>query len=40
MVLVSLDAGSDMLAIVGEVRRFGVNVLGSEQSALAMAFAR
>lgn len=40
MVLVSLDAGSDLLALVRETGRFGVNVLGSDQSALALAFAR
>lgn len=40
MVLVSLDRGSDLLALVQESRRFGVNVLGSTQSALALAFAR
>src|SRR4051794_26084113 len=40
MVLVSLDRGSDLLALVRETGRFGVNVLGAEQSALALAFAR
>ena len=40
MVLVSLDRGSDLLALVRESGRFGVNVLGSTQSALALAFAR
>ena len=40
MVLVSLDRGSDLLALVRESGRFGVNVLGSDQSELAMAFAR
>lgn len=40
MVLVSLDRGSDLLEIVRRSRRFGVNVLGSAQSALALAFAR
>ena len=40
MVLVSLDRGSDLLALVRETGRFGVNVLGSTQSALALSFAR
>src|SRR4051795_5925851 len=40
MVLVSLDRGSDLLALGRDTRRFGVNVLGAEQSALALAFAR
>jgi flavin reductase (DIM6/NTAB) family NADH-FMN oxidoreductase RutF len=40
MVLVSLDRGSDLLAMVTETRRFGVNVLGAHQSAIALAFAR
>jgi flavin reductase (DIM6/NTAB) family NADH-FMN oxidoreductase RutF len=40
MVLVSLDRKSDLLAIVRETHRFGVNVLGSDQSSLALAFAR
>jgi flavin reductase (DIM6/NTAB) family NADH-FMN oxidoreductase RutF len=40
MVLVSLDRGSDLLALVRESGRFGVNVLGATQSALALAFAR
>jgi flavin reductase (DIM6/NTAB) family NADH-FMN oxidoreductase RutF len=40
MVLVSLDRASDLLALVRESGRFGVNVLGSSQSALALAFAR
>ena len=39
MVLVSLDLNSDLLAVVRESRRFGVNVLGSHQSTLALAFA-
>lgn len=38
--LVSLDCGSDLLAVVRQARRFGVNILGSTQSALALAFAR
>lgn len=40
MVLISLDAGSDLLVHVRAGRRFGVNVLSSPQSALATAFAR
>jgi Conserved protein/domain typically associated with flavoprotein oxygenases, DIM6/NTAB family len=40
MVMVSLDRGSDLLAVVTRCRRFGVNVLGAEQSDLAMNFAR
>lgn len=39
MVLISLDRGSDLLAIVRETGLFGLNVLGSEQSGLATAFA-
>jgi flavin reductase (DIM6/NTAB) family NADH-FMN oxidoreductase RutF len=40
MVLVALDRGSDLLALVRTSGRFGVNVLGSTQSALALTFAR
>jgi flavin reductase (DIM6/NTAB) family NADH-FMN oxidoreductase RutF len=40
MVLVSLDLGSELLAIVRKTGRFGLSVLGSGQSALALAFAR
>ena len=40
MVLVSLDRGSDLLARVQLTQRFGVNVLGAGQAALALAFAR
>jgi flavin reductase (DIM6/NTAB) family NADH-FMN oxidoreductase RutF len=40
MVLVSLDRASDLLAVVRETGRFGVNVLGAGQSHLALAFAR
>ena len=39
MVLVALDRGSDLLALVRTSGRFGVNVLGSTQSALALTFA-
>lgn len=40
MVLVSLDRGSDLLALIRDTGRYGVNVLGSTQSALALSFAR
>jgi flavin reductase (DIM6/NTAB) family NADH-FMN oxidoreductase RutF len=40
MVLVALDRGSELLTRVRECGRFGVNVLGSTQSALALVFAR
>jgi flavin reductase (DIM6/NTAB) family NADH-FMN oxidoreductase RutF len=40
MVLVSLDRGSDLLAQVRQSRRFGLNILGSQQTALALTFAR
>lgn len=40
MVLVALDRGSDLLAVVREQRRFGVNILGHGQDELALAFAR
>jgi len=40
MVLVSLDRGSDLLAIVRESGRFGVNVLAHHQADLALRFAR
>jgi flavin reductase (DIM6/NTAB) family NADH-FMN oxidoreductase RutF len=40
MVLVSLDRGSELLARLGHGSVFGVNVLGSGQAALALAFAR
>ncbi|MDV2476707.1 flavin reductase family protein [Rhodococcus zopfii] len=39
-VLVSLDRGSDLLGLVLASGRFGMNVLGSGQSALAAQFAR
>ncbi|WP_407107593.1 flavin reductase family protein [Rhodococcus aetherivorans] len=39
-VLVSLDHGSDLLALVLRTGTFGMNVLGSAQSALAAQFAR
>lgn len=40
MILVSLDRDSDLLALVRETGRFGVNVLGSSQARLAVNFAR
>lgn len=40
MVLVSLDRGSDLLEIVRRTGRFGLNVLGADHAALALAFAR
>jgi flavin reductase (DIM6/NTAB) family NADH-FMN oxidoreductase RutF len=40
MVLVSLDLSSELLAVVRKTRRFGLNVLGSSQSDLALKFAR
>jgi flavin reductase (DIM6/NTAB) family NADH-FMN oxidoreductase RutF len=40
MVLVSLDRGSSLLTRLAVGRAFGVNVLGSEQAPLALAFAR
>lgn len=40
MVLVSLDRKSELLALVRESGKFGVNVLGSDQSALALKFAK
>jgi flavin reductase (DIM6/NTAB) family NADH-FMN oxidoreductase RutF len=39
MVLVALDRGSDLLALVRKTERFGVNVLGTAHAALAMTFA-
>jgi flavin reductase (DIM6/NTAB) family NADH-FMN oxidoreductase RutF len=40
MVLVSLDRGSDLLALVRQTGRFGINVLASAQSGMARNFAR
>lgn len=40
MVLVSLDRGSDLLAMVSESGAYAVNVLGHGQQDLALAFAR
>jgi flavin reductase (DIM6/NTAB) family NADH-FMN oxidoreductase RutF len=39
MLLVSLDRGSGLLKVVVAVGRFGVNILGSDQSDLATNFA-
>jgi flavin reductase (DIM6/NTAB) family NADH-FMN oxidoreductase RutF len=39
LVLVSLDRGSQLLAVIGAAGRFGVNVLSGDQSALAARFA-
>ena len=40
MVLVALDMTSELLSFIRATERFGVNVMGREQSAVAMAFAR
>src|ERR1700684_82272 len=40
MILVSLDLRSDLLKIIQETGRFGVNVLAVGQQSLATAFAR
>jgi len=40
MVLVCLDRGSELLEVVRSTGRFGLNVMGAEQSALAGGFAR
>ncbi|MFE3144442.1 flavin reductase family protein [Streptomyces scopuliridis] len=40
MVLVSLDERSELLAIIRRTGRFGLNVLGADQTALATTFAR
>ena len=40
MVLVSLDRGSDLLALIRQTGHFGLNVLSSKQSAVALNFAR
>jgi flavin reductase (DIM6/NTAB) family NADH-FMN oxidoreductase RutF len=39
MTLIALDRSSELLAVIRTYRRFGVNVLGSAQSGLALAFA-
>ncbi|GAA1380594.1 hypothetical protein GCM10009613_05200 [Pseudonocardia kongjuensis] len=40
MVLVSLDAGSELLAMVRRTGTIGLNVLAADQSTLALRFAR
>jgi flavin reductase (DIM6/NTAB) family NADH-FMN oxidoreductase RutF len=40
MVMVALDRGSDLLALVRSARRFGVNLLGHDHAELALQFAR
>lgn len=40
MVLVSLDRSSELLSLIGQSGRYGVNVLAGHQSAIAEAFAR
>lgn len=40
LVLVSLDRRSDLLAMMKQSRRFGVNVLAHDQQRLAVAFSR
>jgi flavin reductase (DIM6/NTAB) family NADH-FMN oxidoreductase RutF len=40
MVLVSLDRNSDTLAGIQHTRRFGLNILGSHQAAIAATFAQ
>src|SRR6266496_497445 len=40
MIMVALDRGSDLLAIVQSARRFGVNLLGHDHAELALKFAR
>jgi flavin reductase (DIM6/NTAB) family NADH-FMN oxidoreductase RutF len=39
MVMIALDRGSDLLTFIRETGRYGINVLGSHQSGLALAFA-
>jgi flavin reductase (DIM6/NTAB) family NADH-FMN oxidoreductase RutF len=40
LVLVSLDRGSDLLAMIGQAGGYGINVLEHEQQGLAKGFAR
>ena len=40
MILVALDRGSDLLALVRQTGKVGLNVLGADHSNLAFAFAR
>ncbi|MEV5843542.1 flavin reductase family protein [Streptomyces sp. NPDC051985] len=39
MVLVALDRGSSLLAVLQRTHRFGLNILGADQQNLAMKFA-
>ncbi|MGW3149524.1 flavin reductase family protein [Streptomyces sp. NPDC001177] len=40
MVLVSLDRNSELLELIRQTRRFGLNILASDQADLALNFAR
>lgn len=40
MVLVALDRGSDLLAVLTRTGRFGLNVLGTDHATIARTFAR
>jgi flavin reductase (DIM6/NTAB) family NADH-FMN oxidoreductase RutF len=40
MVMAALDKASELLSLIRAAGRFGVNVMGRDQSAVAMAFAR
>jgi flavin reductase (DIM6/NTAB) family NADH-FMN oxidoreductase RutF len=40
LIMVALDNGSDLLAIVRETKRFGVNLLSHRQDELALRFAK
>lgn len=40
MVLVALDRGSDLLAVLTQTGRFGLNVLGTDHATIARTFAR
>jgi flavin reductase (DIM6/NTAB) family NADH-FMN oxidoreductase RutF len=40
LVLVALDRGSDLLRMIRSARRYGINVLGHDQEAVAKRFAR
>jgi flavin reductase (DIM6/NTAB) family NADH-FMN oxidoreductase RutF len=40
LVLVALDRGSDLLGMIRQARRYGINVLSHDQEALARRFAR
>ena len=39
LVLVALDRGSDLLRMIRSARRYGINVLGHDQTAIAKRFA-